>query len=254
MSVVTTRRHCWALAGASLAALGFSLAPASAAPSARNKGRAAPSLSLQGGKLGSFTPAVADPRLAAAFAQRRARAAGGAGFRFTPVAAQRADRTVRVAVRARAATPAAAQRSLGTPVVRTLALSSALPTTAITPTAYNLGASVGWKRFAVNGDVARVEGGTAPGRRDSAVVDLSYSLGRATARVAAAADRTDGPQQRLVEADRSAAVDVGGAFAITRNLAVTGGVRYKIQRDRLAPLDDERRDSQAVYVGTAFKF
>jgi hypothetical protein len=31
-------------------------------------------------------------------------------------------------------------------------------------------------------------------------------------------------------------------------------VRYKIQRDRLQPLEDESRDSQAVYLGTAFRF
>jgi hypothetical protein len=31
-------------------------------------------------------------------------------------------------------------------------------------------------------------------------------------------------------------------------------VRYEIDRDKLATLKDERRDSQAVYVGTAFKF
>jgi hypothetical protein len=35
---------------------------------------------------------------------------------------------------------------------------------------------------------------------------------------------------------------------------VTGGVRYKIQHDRLEPLTDQRRDSQAVYIGTAFRF
>ncbi len=39
-----------------------------------------------------------------------------------------------------------------------------------------------------------------------------------------------------------------------RNLDVTAGVRYKARdRDRLPPLTDDRRDSQAVYVGTAFQ-
>jgi hypothetical protein len=31
-------------------------------------------------------------------------------------------------------------------------------------------------------------------------------------------------------------------------------VRYQIERDRMSALQDERRDSQAVYIGTAFKF
>ena len=49
-------------------------------------------------------------------------------------------------------------------------------------------------------------------------------------------------------------LDVGGAYNITRSLAVTGGVRYNVERDRNAAVTDNRRDSQAVYVGTAFKF
>ena len=48
---------------------------------------------------------------------------------------------------------------------------------------------------------------------------------------------------------------MGGAFSIARNLDVTAGARYRIARDRLEPISrDERRDSQAVYVGTAFRF
>ena len=49
-------------------------------------------------------------------------------------------------------------------------------------------------------------------------------------------------------------VDLGGAYSITRNIAVTGGVRYKVERDKLSSIADTRRDSQAVYVGTAFSF
>jgi hypothetical protein len=31
-------------------------------------------------------------------------------------------------------------------------------------------------------------------------------------------------------------------------------VRYKVERDRATALTDNRVDSQAVYIGTAFKF
>ena len=56
-------------------------------------------------------------------------------------------------------------------------------------------------------------------------------------------------------ADEAYSLDVGGAFSIARNIDVTAGARYRIARDRLEPLSrDERRDSQAVYVGTAFRF
>ena len=69
-----------------------------------------------------------------------------------------------------------------------------------------------------------------------------------------AADRTDGRQATVLPDTRNYSLDVGGDYSITGNLAVTGGVRYKVERDRLAATADQRRDSQAVYVGTAFKF
>jgi hypothetical protein len=227
-----------AMGGAALGALALLLAPASAASTqAQKKKRAAPSL-----VIGSFTPAVADQRLAAEFARRGLQPGS---FRFTPSAAS-ADKSkaVRVAVRARTATPAAA-------AVRE---PSATAVTAITPAAYNLGLSVGWKRFAISGDVAKVEGGPLPGGREAAEVGISYSLKKFTGRVSAGADRRDGTMARLDPVESSYSVDVGGSYRLTRNLDVTGGVRYKIQNDRLEPLADERRDSQAVYIGTAFRF
>jgi hypothetical protein len=49
-------------------------------------------------------------------------------------------------------------------------------------------------------------------------------------------------------------LDVGAAYNLNRRIALTGGVRYRVDQDRAATLADQRRDSQAVYVGTAFKF
>jgi hypothetical protein len=216
------------------------LSPALAAtsqPQAKKKARAGPSLSL-----GSFTPAVADPRLAAEFARRGLQPQS---FSFTPASASaNKSKAVRVAVRARAATP----------TVATSRETSATAVTAITPTAYNLGLAVGWKRFALSGDVGRVQGGSLPGGRETAEVGLSYEGKRFTGRVSANAERADGGVPRITGPDQSYSVDVGGSYSIARNIAVTGGVRYKIDRDRLQPLADDRRDSQAVYIGTAFRF
>ena len=48
---------------------------------------------------------------------------------------------------------------------------------ALAPTSYNLGVAVGWRRFAVSGDVAKVkDADPALGGRESAVVGVSYSL------------------------------------------------------------------------------
>jgi hypothetical protein len=223
-----------------LVALSLMLTPALAASNQAAKKRPVASF-----RAGTFTPAVADPRLAAELARRGVQANS---FRFTPAptAVNRSSQSIRVAIRARAATPAGA--------LRRAAAESATPVTAITPTVYNLGASVGWKRFALSGDVDSVKGGTIPGGRKAAEVGVSYSGSRFTARAEAGAAKADPETPRIIAEDESYTVGIGGSYRIARNLDVTGGVRYKIQRDRLEALADPRRDSQAVYVGTAFRF
>jgi hypothetical protein len=221
-----------------LTALSLSLAPALAAPAAPAKKKpAAASLA------GAFTPAAADPRLAAAFAGR---GVVGGTFRFTPSSSSNRSKAVQVAVRARVATPAQARRSAVEPTPSAL--------TSLAPTAYNLGVAIGWKRFALSGDVAKIDGGLLPLNRESAELGLSYSLHRFTGRVKVAAERNDGRPLQLIPQENAVSFDVGGSYTIAHNFDVTGGLRYRIQHDRLQSLADERRDSQAVYVGTAFRF
>lgn len=234
-----------AAGGASLTAIALMLAPAIAQTGTQAKARTAATAGAR--PVGAFTPAVSDPRLAAALARRGTRL--NSDFRFTPAAAASdRGRSLDVAVRARATGPGETARTA-------LAASSASPVTAITPSSYNLGVSLGWRRFAVSGDVAQAEGGVVPGRRESAQVGMSYRANpRITGRVAVAAERAEGAQ-RLVAHDEAYSLDVGGAFSIARNVDVTAGARYRISRDRIEPLaQDERRDSQAVYIGTAFRF
>jgi hypothetical protein len=228
--------------GGALAALTLILAPAIAAPAPAKK-RGAPSLRGVGG---SFTPAVADAGLARELARR---GFNGSSFRFTPTAtsATKNGGAVRVAVRARAATPAQAMRNVA-------AESSASPVTAITPTAYNIGVSVGWRGLALSGDVAEVKGGMVPGGRRNAEVSVGYSAKRFTGRVEAGVDKDELIAERITPLDSGYSVGAAASYQIARNLDVTGGVRYKIQRDRLEPLADQKRDSQAVYIGTAFRF
>ena len=228
-------------AGASLVAVALMLAPALAAPGQRTKAR--PATTLGNRPVGTFTPAVSDPRLAAL---ARRNSAGG-DFRFTPVSAlSERTRSVRVAVRTRADTPVQPGRdgAVQNPSV-----------SAITPVSYNLGVSVGWRRFAVSGDVAQSDSGLIGGTRETAQVGMSYrATRRITGRVAVGAERAEG-NQRIVAGDRAYSLDVGGAYSIARNVDVTAGARYRIARDRLETLTrDDRRDSQAVYVGTAFRF
>jgi len=63
-----------------------------------------------------------------------------------------------------------------------------------------------------------------------------------------------GRAPRTFEGQGDYQVDLGGSYRLTRNLDVTAGVRYSPERDRLLPLTDGKKDSQAVYVGTQFRF
>jgi hypothetical protein len=218
---------------AAIGAVGLLLSPSFA------DGRPAP-VSVSLSPDFQFTPASADPRLAAAFSGQ---SASLSDFKFTPAAAKGRPSQVRVAIRARTTTPQMAANG------------SASPVSALAPVSYNLGVAVGWRRFAISGDVARVRAAGSPvDGRESAVVGVSYSLPRFTGRVAVSADRAEGRAAPALRDPDNYAVDVGGSYALTGRLSVNGGVRYKIQHDRLSTLSDSRVDSKAVYIGTAFKF
>lgn len=236
-------KRFWAvsMAGASLCAL-LAVAPALGAPD--NRDMRAASSSLGRVSAGSFTPSAADPKMAALFAR------GGLGldsgeFRFTPSQARGGSRAVTVAVRAR-----------NTQAVRTdtKVAANTGATVGLAPIAYNLGVAVGWKRFAVSGDVAKVDLAGAPGSREAADVALSYAGSKWTGQVKATADRALANANPLASDPSSYSVDVGGSYALTRNLDLTAGMRYRSERERLTRVQDDRRDSQAVYVGTKFRF
>ncbi len=226
---------------AAIAAVGLMLSPAFAAGSSTAKKRP-PAVSLGFNPISSFTPANGDPRLAAAFAHRPLALTD---FKFTPAAAKGRPSQIRVAIRARTAGPGAVQ-----------SLDSEGPASAVAalaPSTYNLGVAVGWRSFAVAGDVAKTKNAdSALGGRESAVVGVSYSLKRFTGRVAVGADRSDGRALAALRKGDNYSLDVGGSYSLSRRIALTGGVRYDIEK--VPALKDDRRDSQAVYVGTAFKF
>lgn len=224
---------------AALAAAGLVLTPAFAAST--SKKRPAP-VALSFDPISSFTPANADPKLAAALSGR---GLSLTDFKFTPAAAKGRPSQVRVAIRARAPGNAAQLADAAAPAAAST----------LTPTSYNLGVAVGWRSLAVSGDVAKVkDANSAIGGRESAIVGVSYSLKRFTGRVAAGVERSDGQPLPALRRGDNYSLDVGGSYSLSKRIALTGGVRYNIERDRLSALKDDRRDSQAVYVGTAFKF
>ena len=222
-----------------IAAAGLVLSPALATSSPAPAKKRPSAIAVSFDPISSFTPANGDPRLAAAFANKPLSLTD---FKFTPAAAKGRPSQLRVAIRARVGTQAPAD---ATPALA-----------ALTPASYKLGVAVGWKQFAVSGDVSKV---TSPdpalGGRETAVVGVSYSLKRFTGRVAVGADRAEGRPLAALRRGDNYSLDVGGSYSLSRRIALTGGVRYEIDRDKAqSALKDDRRDSQAVYIGTAFKF
>ncbi|WP_368389676.1 hypothetical protein [Sphingomonas pokkalii] len=199
-------------------------------------------LSLNG--VGGFTPAAADPKLAAALARS---GISDSGFRFTPADSRSGvDRPLTVAVRARS------NRAVDVDSRIAAAKPSAVN---LTPIAYNLGVSVGWRRVALSGDVTHVDLVDQPGSRERKEVGLSYSGKRLSGRISAAEDRPLVDTPVLIGDKSSYALDLSSSYSVSRNLALTAGVRYKNERDRLPQLtNDSRRESQAIYIGTAFRF
>ena len=191
--------------------------------------------------IGVFTPASADPKLAAVLART---GLSGSGFRFTPSESRRTNRAVSLAVSGRI--------NQGAPGTQAAVVTP--PTITLAPIAYNLGVSVDWKRFAVSGDMARVDLVSQPGSRERAELGVSYTGKRAAGRISATGDRPLANTPVLIGDNPNYSFDLGGAYSVTRNLDVTAGVRYKSEEQRLPRLTEERRDSQAVYVGTAFRF
>lgn len=201
--------------------------------------------------LGMFTPASVDPALAARVAGKaRAR-----GIQFTPASAPpiSGQRTVTVAVRVdddtaraitvRKAVEAAPGRSIGL--------------AGLDASKFQLGAARGYSSFARTVDLS------------SSVRSLSMpDLAQFKPSAPAAEDKPSRLQPRIELEDREIAgrspntldsvaqqtVGVGGSYQLSPNLNVMAGVRYSQERERLDPLTNAVKDSQAVYVGTQIKF
>ena len=227
---------------AAVSAAGLLLTPAIAAETAKKK--PAP-IALSFNPVLTFTPASADARLAAALGSH---SSSLADLQFTPAPAKGRPSQVRVAIRARTN-----GQLKGTAAMAAAGATSAPVTLA--PESYNLGVAVGWRRFAVAGDVSSTKGDPALGQRETAMVGVSYSLNKKlTAKAALGAERGDPRKSTAIRGTDNVSLDVGGALALGKRVALTGGVRYRIDSERLSTLNDHRRDSQAVYIGTAFKF
>ncbi len=204
-------------------------------------------------RLDAFTPEATQENLARAISLRSL--SKGQFFPFTPAGTpSQGDRAVTVAVRA---DPEAAQAIIVRGRVPLAQANQDPGQLRIAPTAFNLGVSRGYQNFSQN-LVPQ-----APARPMAELPDLKrFSLSpgaakreesRFTPRISLDEKKPSGRAPRTFAVDGSE-VDLGGAYRVTDHIDVTAGVRYSQDRERLVPLTDGKQDSQAVYVGTQFKF
>lgn len=187
-----------------------------------------------------FTPASADPKLAALIARN---GVGATPFRFTPAESRETRRPVVSALQI-------ATAKTGVVTLRGSGGDGGALAFGVAPIRYNLVSTIAAKRLSVPGEALKVDLGTSPGARR---IDPGFNLAKPS-KLKAVTDRP--PADSRLTSDGPQMLDVGGAYSLRRNIDVTAGVRYKSpDRDRLTPMPDDRRvDSQSVYVGTTFRF
>ena len=208
----------------------------------------------------SFTPASANPDLARLIAARGD--ANGRMMRFTPASAvNNQDRSVTVAIR------------VDSQAVQAISVRNAIANARdvvpdagrrIVSTRYDLGLARGYSSFAQAPASPRT---TALSQRlsSAAIPDLAEfepspgvreEPSRFAARIALEQDgRTTAAAPQSLDDVVDQRLDVAGSYRLTRNLDVTAGVRYEQDRNRLDRVPNvEQQDSQAVYVGTQFRF
>ena len=200
----------------------------------------------KGGML-PFTPASIDARLAKLISAH----SGNGLMQFTPAApSNRSGHSVTVAVRVDARQLISVHSALATAAEQSSASSAALR---LAPMRYNLGLLRGYQGFTQAPELSK-------NLSEAALPDLASfkpsegvksKPSRFNARLAVDDQSRAG---RTNETLSDQTFDLGGSYRVTRNLNVTAGLRYSQDRDQLAPLVTGKQDSQAVYVGTQFRF
>ncbi|MEQ8772627.1 MAG: hypothetical protein RIC51_07300, partial [Erythrobacter sp.] len=126
---------------------------------------------------------------------------------------------------------------------------------ALAQSKFNLGTARGYQSFARTVQLPASV-------RDMAMPDLSEfeparreeEPARLKPRIELEPEEIAGRSPNTLDSISAQTVGVGGSFSLSPNLDVTAGVRYSQERERLDPLTNSVKDSQAVYVGTQIKF
>lgn len=227
-------------------ALSPMIVPAFAAKASGAEQMAAPSW------IAMFTPAGGDSGLAQKFSATQI--SPNARFPFTLASAgEGLNRTITVAARANSRLTAGAVSMRNVIAPSDVGAGKGLRLAAVD---YRLTASKGWQDFTL--PKASAPSAKTPlsdvGRGGFRLDDTVQKPSKFSANIKLDQNKEMAPPARGSGASSDYKFDVGGSFSISRKIDVTAGVRYASENDRVIPLPDNRKDSEAVYVGTKIRF
>lgn len=228
------------------ASLAFSplVMPAFAAKSVNVQQQSAPAWSTM------FTPAGGDSLLVRKLSA--ARIVSSARFPFTPVSAgQNPNRTITVAARANSRLTANAVSVRNGIATLDVGAGKAMRLSAVD---YQLTTSKGWQGIALPSQRTSSTPLTELGKGGFRLEESGKKASKFSTNIRLDQNRETAPPARGNSASGDYKLDVGGSFSISRKIDVTAGVRYASENDRVIPLADSRKDSEAVYVGTKIRF
>jgi hypothetical protein len=202
--------------------------------------------------IAMFTPAGGDSVLAQKFSATQI--APYTRFPFTPASADDGrNRTITVAARANSLLTAGAV-SLRNVIAPSEVGAGKGPRLAAVD--YRLTASKGWQDFAL--PKAHARAAKTPlsdvGKGGFRLDESAKKPSKFSTNIKLDQNKEMAPPARGSAAAGDYKLDVGGSFSISRKIDVTAGVRYASENDRVLPLPDNRKDSEAVYVGTKIRF
>ena len=227
-------------------ALSPMIVPAFAAKASGSEEKAAPSW------IAMFTPAGGDSVLAQKFSATQI--SFDTRFPFTLASAgEGRNRTITVAARANSRLTAGAVSIRNVIAPSEVGAGKGLRLAAVD---YRLTASKGWQDFAL--PKANARAAKTPlsdvGKGGFRLDESAQKPSKFSANIKLDQNKEMAPPARGSAAAGDYKLDVGGSFSISRKIDVTAGVRYASENDRVIPLADNRKDSEAVYVGTKIRF
>ncbi len=211
--------------------------------------------------ISNFTPAGVDSKLAAKF-KRQSLADNSSSavknrFPFTPAGAEQGVRhTMTIAARTDSLLSSKAISTRG--MIAMLDPGLATPVN-LNKSDFHLTAARGWKDFklsdsgklAVKAPVTNISVAAGTFRIDG---NEAVKKSRFKTDVKLDTARQAAPSPRGNAAAGEYKFGLESSFSLSRRIDLTAGVTYNSERDRIAPRADDRKDSEAVYVGTKIRF